>query len=145
MNSVLFLCTGNFYRSRFAEALFNHLAQKQLPGWRAWSRGLAIHMAEGDLARETVEALAERGIDRNHTALTRQKLTDADLEAATLVIALHEPEHRPMLQSQFPHWCERVTYWSVPDVNEVHHSQALPEIEQRVKALIRQLAETPTA
>jgi hypothetical protein len=26
MKSVLFLCTGNYYRSRFAEELFNHRA-----------------------------------------------------------------------------------------------------------------------
>ncbi|MGM4967020.1 hypothetical protein AB7714_26215 [Tardiphaga sp. 1201_B9_N1_1] len=26
--TVLFLCTGNYYRSRYAEELFNHLARR---------------------------------------------------------------------------------------------------------------------
>ncbi|MBN2191381.1 MAG: hypothetical protein JW751_01075 [Polyangiaceae bacterium] len=38
---VLFLCTGNYYRSRFAEAVFSHGASQRAVGWRALSRGLA--------------------------------------------------------------------------------------------------------
>ena len=38
---VLFLCTGNYYRSRFAEILFNQLAPTRGLNWRADSRGLA--------------------------------------------------------------------------------------------------------
>ena len=39
---VLFLCTGNYYRSRFAEVLFNHLARERGLRWRAESRGLDL-------------------------------------------------------------------------------------------------------
>src|SRR5271169_3864635 len=39
--AVLFLCTGNYYRSRFAEILFNSVAGKMGLPWRASSRGLA--------------------------------------------------------------------------------------------------------
>ena len=35
---VLFLCTGNYYRSRFAEALFNSVARKMNLPWKASSR-----------------------------------------------------------------------------------------------------------
>ena len=41
---VLFVCTGNYYRSRFAEAVFNHLAAARGLPWRAVSRGLAVHL-----------------------------------------------------------------------------------------------------
>jgi len=37
--TVLFLCTGNYYRSRHAEAVFNHHAERLGLGWRAVSRG----------------------------------------------------------------------------------------------------------
>ena len=40
MKKILFLCTGNYYRSRLAEELFNHLAIKNDLPWRAWSEGL---------------------------------------------------------------------------------------------------------
>ena len=40
--TVLFLCTGNYYRSRFAEILFNSVAGKMGLQWRASSRGLAL-------------------------------------------------------------------------------------------------------
>ena len=40
--TVLFLCTGNYYRSRYAEALFNSVAGKMSLPWRASSRGLAL-------------------------------------------------------------------------------------------------------
>ena len=138
--SVLFLCTGNYYRSRFAEAVFNHHAAERLPGWRAASRGLATHLASGDLARETVEGLAERGIEVTHTGPTRRALTEGDLREAARVIALHEPEHRPLLEAHFPAWCERTTFWTVADVDQLHHTSALPEIERRVLALIAELA-----
>jgi protein-tyrosine-phosphatase len=46
VRAVLFLCTGNYYRSRFAEGLFNHLASQLRLGWRADSCGLALDRGE---------------------------------------------------------------------------------------------------
>jgi hypothetical protein len=40
---VLFLCTGNYYRSRFAEVLFNARAAEAGMAWVAASRGLELH------------------------------------------------------------------------------------------------------
>ena len=42
VKTVLFLCTGNYYRSRFAEELFNHEAERAGLHWIAQSRGLAL-------------------------------------------------------------------------------------------------------
>jgi protein-tyrosine phosphatase len=42
VKTVLFLRTGNYYRSRFAEELFNHEAERASLPWIAQSRGLAL-------------------------------------------------------------------------------------------------------
>lgn len=139
MRRVLFLCTGNFYRSRFAEALFNHhAAQMGLP-WRAVSRGLAIHLAEGDLSPYTLEALTQRGIDLQHTGATRARLCQEDLEAADLVVAVCEREHRPLMQGQFPDWELRTRFWCVDDNDVLDPAEALPNLEAVVMELLEEL------
>ncbi len=63
--TVLFLCTGNYYRSRHAEAVFNHHAAAAGLGWRATSRGLALERGAnnvGPLARATIDRLTALSI-----------------------------------------------------------------------------------
>ena len=65
MQTMLFLCTGNYYRSRFAEELFNHRAARDGLSWVAQSRALAIGRGInniGALSPFTLKALEERGL-----------------------------------------------------------------------------------
>jgi len=142
---VLFICTGNYYRSRFAEAVFNYQAEKDAMGWRAFSRGLAIHMAPDSplMSEHTSAALAARGIDLCHTGPIRVQLSEDDLLAADCIVALKEVEHRPMFIRQFPSWTERVIFWKVSDLDEAQASEALPAIERNVTellAILKQIA-----
>lgn len=136
---ILFICTGNYYRSRFAEAVFNHLTPAP-GGCVAFSRGLAIHVVEGDLSIHTELALRQRGIDRAMTSATRTALTEEDLARAHQVIALKHDEHRPMMERQFPAWANRITYWTVHDIDYAAPSDALPEIEAKIRGLLEELA-----
>lgn len=64
MNIVLFLCMGNYYRSRFAEEIFNDLAERGGLPWKAQSRGLAIERGRdnvGATSKFALSALQERG------------------------------------------------------------------------------------
>ena len=56
-NTVLFLCTGNYYRSRFAEVLFNSVAGKMGLPWRASSRGLALERGFNNVGPMAVAAV----------------------------------------------------------------------------------------
>lgn len=136
---VLFICTGNYYRSRFAEAVFNHLAESQGLNWRAFSRGMAIHYAPGPISEHTEAALLARGIHRRHTAPDRAQIAESDLEGADLVVALKDAEHRPMIVQAFPHWEKRIVFWDVTDLPDEQPEVALPAIEVEVERLVGSL------
>jgi protein-tyrosine phosphatase len=140
---VLFICTGNFYRSRFAEALFNfHAEQRKIP-WQAYSRGLAIHWADGVLSPFTAAALSARQIPASYTGPGRIQLTENDLETADLCIALDRNEHLTMMDQQFPSWTKRIQYWKVPDMPLALPEMALPAIESQILHLLDHLPNVP--
>jgi protein-tyrosine phosphatase len=121
--TVLFLCTGNYYRSRFAEVLFNSVAAKMGLPWRASSRGLALERGVnnvGPMAASAVQALEAAGL-RGVPELGRSPIqaTVDDFEAAHWIVALKEPEHLPLLQERYPAWAEKVEFWQVDDAPEV--------------------------
>jgi len=98
MKSVLFLCTGNYYRSRFAEELFNHHGLRAGLGWMARSRALAIENGinnVGPLSPFALKALEERGLVAKDSKRFPQQCAVIDLESADLIVALMESEHRP--------------------------------------------------
>jgi protein-tyrosine phosphatase len=136
--TVLFLCTGNYYRSRFAEVLFNSVAGKMGLPWQAVSRGLALERGVnnvGPMARSAIKALEEMGI-RAADAVTRlpAQVTTDDLERADRIVALKQAEHLPLLQERFPAWAEKVEFWHVDDAPEV-----LGLIEGEVMGLVARL------
>ena len=144
MNRVLFLCTGNYYRSRFAEILFNALAaQHQLP-WRADPRGLALDLTLGNpgpMAMVAFQALRAKGIHCASMERFPKSAAEADFRAAALTIALDEHEHRPMMRARFPEWELKIDYWLVHDLDQWDPSMALAAIEGCVESLVENLRE----
>ena len=138
MKRVLFLCTGNYYRSRFAELLFNYRARSTGLAWEASSCALAIERSRGNvgpISIHAVEALAERGV-RVSTERRPLPCTVEDLLFADLTIAVKEAEHRPFLSERFAGWETRVTYWHVHDVEDETPATALAQIDRHVEKLI---------
>jgi protein-tyrosine phosphatase len=142
-NKILFLCTGNYYRSRYAELYFNALAAKQNLDWEAFSRGLAIDELGvgniGPIAPRVIIRLREREILLEDNIRFPIQLIQNDLQAADQVIALNEPEHRKLMQQRFPAWADRITYWQVPDLDQLGSEVAFPRIEQYVAEQLQHL------
>src|SRR4051794_1714280 len=140
--TVLFLCTGNYYRSRFAEILFNAKALRQGLPWRAESRGLAIELGidnVGPMSKAAAERLAGLGIRVDSYLRNPMQVAESDLHRSELVVALKGTEHRPLLQDRHPDWVERVEYWEVHDVYDAPPEVALPAIERAVQELVDRL------
>ncbi|MBI5691212.1 MAG: low molecular weight phosphatase family protein [Verrucomicrobia bacterium] len=142
MHHVLFLCSGNFYRSRFAEAVFNHHATRRDLPLRAFSRGLATYLVDGEgpISPHTRAALAARRIELHHTGAHPRTLQRADLEQAHRTIALKEAEHRPLMRQLFPAWENRIEYWTIHDIDAASPATALPLLETLVLSLLHQCA-----
>jgi protein-tyrosine phosphatase len=144
MKEILFLCTGNYYRSRFAEELFNFHAPMTCSRWVATSRGIAVdrgHANIGPIAKATVKALQQRWLRFDpESARFPLQLKNSDLEAADYVVALKRSEHFPLIRARFPEWVTvDIKYWRVPDIDELSPDDALPMIEAEVLTLMRQL------
>ena len=139
MKQVLFLCTGNYYRSRFAEHLFNWFASQGRLPWRADSRGLALSGNVGPISQHAVDALKLRGIPVNGTHRFPEPLILADLRRSELVVAVKEAEHRPLMAEQFPDWADRLEYWDVDDLDCETAEVALPYLEEKVRTLVARL------
>jgi protein-tyrosine phosphatase len=141
--TVLFLCTGNYYRSRFAAVLFTALAAQEGLDWAASSRGLKIGWPGnlGAMSEHTERRLAELNVPLDGFRHMPMRCRACDLEGADHVVALKEAEHRAMLAERFGDWQDRVTYWHVHDVDQAHPEQALAEIEELVAQLVVKLKE----
>ena len=138
LRQVLFLCTGNYYRSRFAEEMFNHEARIAGLNWRAFSRGLATEPSPenvGAISTFALQALNDRSISPAERFPV--VCTIGDLESADRIIALKEAEHRLFLEQRFPGWENRASYWHVDDIDVAEPVDTIAKIDQLIRELIK--------
>jgi low molecular weight protein-tyrosine phosphatase len=142
VKTVLFLCTGNYYRSRFAEELFNHGAESDRLDWVAQSRGLALERGTlnvGPISPFTLYALTEMAVSARGGDRFPQQCSADDLVNADLVIAVKEAEHRPLMRERFADWEHRLDYWHIHDVEDASPAEALKLLADEVRSLLVRL------
>jgi protein-tyrosine phosphatase len=139
-NQILFLCTWNYYRSRFAEIYFNWEAAAAKLDWQADSRGLALpESIPNTISLYTVDYLARLAIpyDRLRKPMAA---TDEDFAKANRVIAIKRAEHHPIVQKRFETFADRVEYWDIHDIDASTPEEQLPLLHAQVRSLVTELA-----
>lgn len=138
--TILFLCTGNYYRSRLAEVLFVSVARKMGLPWDAFSRGLALERGVnniGPMATAAIRSLEAMGIcDVERCSRSPAQVTREELAESEVIIALKHAEHLPLLQERYSDFAEKVEFWHVDDAPD-----ALPLIESKIMDLMARLLE----
>ena len=146
MPKLLFLCTANYYRSRFAEMLFNHLVARHQLNWIADSRGIATNLGADNtdvISEHTINGLRSRGVDIGNNPRSPIQVQTQDFEQADMVIALDEQEHRPYMEKWFPDWADRIEYWQVGDLHITTAEEALSAADVEIRALVQWLSSQP--
>jgi protein-tyrosine phosphatase len=105
MPSILFVCTGNLYRSQFAAAFFqSHLQAANLLDWRVGSAGTWTRPGR-PIPPDAIQTAAKFKVDlagRRSQLVDRKLLSDFDL------ILVMEKGHKEALCHEFPEFCGRI-------------------------------------
>lgn len=142
-STVLFLCTGNFYRSRFAEEYFNHHAAELGISWRAESLGLHREFPRpcnhGPISPHALKALETFGVTPVGAERFPRKALAEDFARSSRWIALSRAEHLPMVTEQYPEQLEEMEFWEVGDLPLETPEQATRKIAQLVDDLLQDI------
>lgn len=138
--SVLFICTGNYYRSRYAEEYFNDRVRSRLPGWAAHSKGLARDMSRtgnvGPISLHALRALADRGIDPLAPTRFPESVQERDFEINSRIVVLSRSEHEPMMVEHFPNYVDQVEYLDIEDGHLEDPESALQRLSNAIDEMV---------
>lgn len=134
---LLFVCTANYYRSRFAELYCNHVSRAL--GLPVMADSAGLEMARwrdynpGELSPHASGALEALGIDVPQPARAPKQFSPAMLTPSVRLIAMSEVEHRPMMERLFPEVVSVAEFWAVEDVEYETPAVALKIIRESVE------------
>lgn len=141
--SILFVCTGNIFRSLSAELSFKkYLADNGIDGWDVSSAGTIATTEPVD--PKTIETLEELGLDASEHR--QKKLTRGMLETYDVIVGMAE-DHLEFMRSTFNYNTAFLfnelaigEKTSVRDIDEVpDHKTNRPEVEKKIERTVREI------
>jgi len=134
---IHFVCTGNIYRSRLAEAYCN---SRGVPGIEVFSSGVRAGLEEDVLISPyAADVLTRYGLNRY--AAARWQRTSPELVRASDVLVFMESEHHRFCEKWIEAMRQRIEVWEIEDVGPVDAVE-IPNKVERTFAIIRQRIDT---
>lgn len=129
---VLFVCSGNAYRSPVAEALLKKLR----PDINVDSAGTdpAIPISQ-DAKRYLARENAEQYLKKNPKGLDSTQLGEYDL-----IVAM-EPRHKDVVLSKCPECADKIVVWNINDPYFLPHGYA-EKMFRQIKEKVHELADS---
>jgi protein-tyrosine-phosphatase len=130
---IHFICTGNIYRSRLAEA---YCAFRCGPGTHVSSSGIGAGLnGDAPISPYAADLLKQFGLDS--FAAARWQRTTADLVRTSDVIVFMESEHRRFCEDWIEPARQRIEVWGVEDIGPIAVAEIADKV-QRTFGVIRQ-------
>jgi protein-tyrosine phosphatase len=143
MSRILFLCTGNYYRSRFAEEYFNHAAANRGLRWRADSKALVRDLGStgnrGPISPHALAELLSRGVTVRGAERRPARVEVQDFLRYPRIVALSRREHQPMVHEHFADHAGLVEYLEIGDLDVEIPARAVARLVQDLDAMIEAL------
>lgn len=137
---ILFVCTGNYYRSRFAEILFNALSEQEALNHQAFSKGLRLSKNnKGPISKHCIAYFDEQYPDLEYDLRMPIPFDASDFDFYDRIILMDRSEHQPMIAKFYPEQQEKVEYWDIVDDYIKAPEDVLPILEKKVIALTNEL------
>ncbi len=146
---ILFVCSGNYFRSRYAEAYFNCLSDRAGAPFHAISRGVRVGDHDTNVSPLTSYRMAERNIDPAYLYSLSKQIQWEDVDPSAWVIGMNRSEHRSWIYGLFPDQDSELRlreetgllrFWNVPDASgPVDGDRSLDQIEAQVDQLFKVL------
>jgi protein-tyrosine-phosphatase len=131
--NIHFICTGNIYRSRLAEA---YCASRCVPGIRVFSSGIAAGLnGVAPISTYAADLLTQHGIS-SYAATGWQRTTPALVRASDVLVFM-ESEHHRFCEDWIDAARQGFEVWEIEDVGPIDESE-IPKKAERTFEIIRQ-------
>ena len=140
MIRILFVCTGNIFRSRFAEEVFNHLCKTKNVNATAFSAGLKVgKYRQRKMYKPALIELKRLEIIPSRSDEDSIHINDIDISIYDQIICMDRQEHKPMVDSNQFLSSYAIKYWDIVDMPKVSSQISLPKCYKKVDELVKQL------